>query len=176
MKFQRITLVVVGALMLGGLRLSGQQSTSSNHWVGIWTTADTWRPPATAVPPGTPPLVPQTPPPATAPSTPPAPPAGQPAAGRGAPPPAPVQFNGQTLRQIVHTTFGGERLRVVFSNAFGTAPIPVGGAGIALRDKDSAIVAGSARPLTFGGQPATTIPAGAVMLTDVVNLSAEPMN
>jgi lysophospholipase L1-like esterase len=87
-----------------------------------------------------------------------------------------VQFSGQTLRQIVHTTFGGERVRVVFSNAFGTAPISVGGAGIALRDKDSAIVGGSAKPLTFAGQATTTIPAGAVMLTDAVNLSVAPMS
>src|SRR5437016_293094 len=105
MKFQRIGLALIVVLLVGGPRLTGQQG--GTHWVGIWATADTWRPAATAVPPGAPPVIPS---PAPLPVTPPA--ATQPAAGRGAPP-APVQFSGQTLRQIVHTTLGGERLRVV---------------------------------------------------------------
>ncbi len=33
---------------------------------------------------------------------------------------SPVQLNGQTLRQIVRTSVGGERVRVRFSNAYGT--------------------------------------------------------
>src|SRR5215813_8041331 len=164
MKFPRIFWACVVASTFGGLTVSGQQS--ATNWVGIWSTADTWRAPAVPVPSSSPPLVPAaaTPTAAAAPAT----PAAQPAAGRGVPPP--LQFNGQTLRQVVHTTFGGEQLRVVFSNAFGTAPITVGAAGIANRDKDSAIVAGSARPLMFAGQPTTTIPAGATMVSDAVNL------
>jgi lysophospholipase L1-like esterase len=169
MKFQRLALVLAGLLTAGSLVASAQQR-ASDHWVGIWATADTWRPAAAPAPPGTPPLVPA--------ATPAPPTAGAPATavgGRGGPPP-PVQFNGQTLRQIVHTTSGGTRLRVVFSNAFGTSPMAVGAAGIALRDKDSAIVAGSARPLTFAGQATTTIPAGATMISDAVNLTAAPMS
>ena len=174
MKSQRIALVVAGVLMLGGLRLSGQQSATS-HWVGIWSTADTWRAPAAGVPSGAPPLVPSptpvtTPPPAATSSS-----TAPPAAGRGAPPP-PVQFSGQTLRQVVHTTFGGDRLRVVFSNAFGTAPIAIGAAGIAVREKESTIAAGSAKSLTFAGQASTTIPAGATMISDPVNLSVPAMS
>jgi lysophospholipase L1-like esterase len=76
----------------------------------------------------------------------------------------------------VHTTSGGGRLRVVFSNVFGTAPIIVGAASIALRDKDATIVAGSAKPLTFSGQATTTIPAGATMISDAVTLTAAPMS
>jgi lysophospholipase L1-like esterase len=152
------------ALMFGALNVSGLQP-PSEHWVGIWSTAETWRAPAVPVPPGAPPLV----------SSGAAPPATLPAAGRGTPP-DPVQFNGQTLRQVVHTTSGGGRLRVVFSNAFGTAPITVGAAGIALRDEDAAIVAGSARPLTFSGQATTTIPAGATMISDAVTLTTAPMS
>src|SRR5262245_36176887 len=159
-----------GLLALGGFSASGQQS-GTEHWVGIWSTADTWRPAAGAAP-GAPPLVPSAAPAPTPPqgasaaATP-------PPAGRGAPPP--VQFNGQTLRQVVHTTFGGSRLRVVFSNVFGTAPLTIGAAGIATRDKESAIVAGSAKPLTFAGQTGATIPAGATMVSDAVNLSVSPM-
>src|SRR4029453_13997984 len=50
--------------------------------------------------------------------------------------PAVPHFNKQTLRQIVHTSLGGDRVRVVFSNVFGTAPLPVGAANVALRQKD----------------------------------------
>ena len=78
-------------------------------------------------------------PPAAAPQAPPLP-APAAAAPPGPPPTPPVRsFNNQTLRQIVRPTLGGERLRVVLSNAFGTAPLVVGAAHVALRDKDAAI-------------------------------------
>jgi len=171
MRFPRFVLALLFGLLLGSFTLHGQQN--GGHWVAIWSTADTWRAPATAVPAGAPPLVPSPPGVAGAVATSAAPP--PPAAGRGAPP-APVQFNSQTLRQVVHTSLGGDRLRVVLSNAFGTAPITVGAASIGLRDKESAIVAGSARPLLFAGKPTTTIPAGATMISDPVSLTAAALS
>src|SRR4051812_14698728 len=36
---------------------------------------------------------------------------------------APIQINGQTVRQIVHTSLGGESVRVRFSNAYGTSSL-----------------------------------------------------
>ena len=62
------------------------------------------------------------------------------------------------------------RVRVELSNAFGAKPLVVGGAHIALRSKDSAIVTGTDRPLLFNGKASTTIPPGAVMLSDAVDL------
>jgi len=91
-----------------------------------------------------------------------------PGAGRG---PAPLNFTNQTLRQIVHTSLGGDRIRVVLSNAFGTAPLPVGAASVALRQKDSSIVAASKRVLTFGGATSTAVAAGAIAISDPVNLA-----
>jgi lysophospholipase L1-like esterase len=134
----------LAALALLTVPVVGQQA--SGQWVGTWGTAKTWRPAATA-----------------APVTP--PPAGQPA------PPRPIQFNNQTLRQIVHVSLGGERLRVVLSNAFGTAPLSIGAASVARREKDAALVAGSSRPLTFGGRAAAVIPPGAILLSDAVSLT-----
>jgi lysophospholipase L1-like esterase len=95
-------------------------------------------------------------------------PQGAAAGGRG---PAPINFNNQTLRQIVHVSLGGDRIRVVLSNAFGTAPLPVGAATVALRQKDAAIVASSKRPLTFSGTTSTTIAAGAKAVSDPVDLA-----
>jgi lysophospholipase L1-like esterase len=90
------------------------------------------------------------------------------AQGRGA---APHNFNNQTLRQVVHVSLGGSRVRVVLSNAFGTAPLAIGGASIALRQKDAAIASDSTRALSFSGAPATTIAAGATAVSDPVSLT-----
>src|SRR5262245_22043411 len=90
------------------------------------------------------------------------------APGRG---PVALNFNNQTLRQIVHVSLGGSRVRVVLSNAFGTTPLAVGAASVALRQKDSAIVAGSNRPLTFSGSATTAIAAGAIAVSDPVSLT-----
>jgi lysophospholipase L1-like esterase len=88
--------------------------------------------------------------------------------------PPPPTFNNQTLRQIVHVSAGGSRVRVVLSNAFGTSHLAVGAASVALRQKDSATVAGSNRALTFGGTPATTVAAGAIAISDPVTLTVSP--
>ena len=103
------------------------------------------------------------------------------AAGRAAPgqtfaPPPYIHFTNQTLRQIVHTSIGGSKARVVLSNAYGTAPVTIGAAHIALRDKEGAIQAASGSPLTFSGHATMTIPANAVVYSDPVNLTVPPMS
>jgi lysophospholipase L1-like esterase len=156
---------------------------ASPHWVGTWATAVVARPQG---PQGAPQPVGPAPPPAVAfpgappPQTPPGPPlrpespaqnVAQPG-GRGGRGGAPaLNFSNQTLRQIVHTSIGGERVRVVLTNAFGTAPLAVGAAHVALREQDAAIAPKSDRPLTFAGNPSTTIPAGAVIVSDPVSLT-----
>lgn len=85
--------------------------------------------------------------------------------------PAPPVVKNQTLRQFVHVSVGGPRVRVVFSNAFGTRPLAIGGAHVALRDKGSSIAAGTGRPLTFSGSAAATVPPGAVLISDPVSLT-----
>src|SRR5262245_58000746 len=60
-------------------------------------------------------------------------------------------FNNQTLRQIVHTSVGGNQVRVQLST-FGASALVIGAAHIALRDAGAAIVPESDRTLTFGGQ------------------------
>ncbi len=94
--------------------------------------------------------------------------------GRGqqdaAPAPPITSFHDQTVRMIVRTSIGGRRVRVELSNAFGAQPLMVGAAHVALREKDSAIVAASDRALAFSGQPSCTIPPGAEMLSDPVDL------
>ena len=84
-------------------------------------------------------------------------------------------FENQTLRQIVHTSIGGERVRVRLST-FGASRLVIGAAHIALRDRDAAIVPGSDRTLTFGGQPSIVVPSGAVVLSDPVELDVPALS
>src|SRR5947207_14896319 len=165
----RSAAVALLAVLLPGLCSDARAQTgSADRWVGTWTTAEVGRP-QNPIPPAAPLLRPfmvntRCPTPAAPPA--PAPPPGQ----TFAPPPY-VHFTNQTLRQIVHTSIGGSKARVVLSNAYGTTPVTVGAANIALRDKEGAIQTGSSRPLTFSGNTTTTIPLGAVMYSDAINLT-----
>lgn len=87
----------------------------------------------------------------------------------------PATVNNQTLRQIVRASIGGSKVRIVLSNAFGTAPVEIGGASVALRDKDSSIQPATAKPLLFGGSPTASILAGATLVSDPVDLMVAPL-
>lgn len=83
---------------------------------------------------------------------------------------ATVRFKNQTLRQIVHVSIGGSRVRVRFTNAFGTEPIWINAAHVAIRGPGSSIAPGSDRELTFGGLQAVMVPTGAPAVSDSVDL------
>lgn len=82
----------------------------------------------------------------------------------------PLEFSGQTIRQIVHASIGGTRVRVRLSNAYGSSPLHIGAAHVGLRSAGASIAAGSDRVLTFGGAASTTIPVGALAISDPVDL------
>ena len=83
---------------------------------------------------------------------------------------APIPINGQTLRQIVHTSLGGDREPVRFSNAYGTSDLVIGSAHVALSAGGSAILPGTDRMLRFNGSTTVTIPAGALVVSDQATL------
>ncbi|MFL5265346.1 MAG: SGNH/GDSL hydrolase family protein [Stellaceae bacterium] len=92
--------------------------------------------------------------------------------------PAPAEsgaFSNQTLRMTMRASLGGDTVRVRISNAYGHRPLDIGGAYIALRDAGPAIVSGSERKLSFGGEKTATIAAGAVLFSDPVALSVAPL-
>jgi lysophospholipase L1-like esterase len=72
--------------------------------------------------------------------------------------------NRQTIRQRVMMSAGGTRLRVRFSNEWGSAPMKVGAASVRTAPQGDAV------SLTFGGFPTTTIYPGAPMLSDPVDM------
>ena len=87
----------------------------------------------------------------------------------------PRSLRDQTVRQIARVSLGGSQVRVELSNEFGEHPLVIGAAHVALADKGSAIVPGSDRALTFGGSPTVTIPPGAPVLSDPVELTVPPL-
>jgi lysophospholipase L1-like esterase len=81
-----------------------------------------------------------------------------------------------SLRQVVHLTLGGKQFRVRFSNVYGTAPLVIEGASVALAQTPGqpGISAPTLRPLSFDGRPSVTIPAGAEYYSDSVALELKP--
>ena len=162
----RIPSRIVGGVTLAFVLLAIHPAVlaqSADRWVTTWGTAAVVRPrpqqrPASAA----------------------RPPQGQTAQrpqGRGGPGSQQLlTFNNQTLRQIVRVSLGGERVRVVLSNAFGTEPLVVGAAHIALRASDAAIDPTSGRALTFSGRPGMTIAAGAVAFSDPVDVGVPALS
>lgn len=73
-------------------------------------------------------------------------------------------FQNETLREIVHTSLGGHRVRVRLSNVFGSNELFVGAASIQGQD-------GSSHPLAFAGQAVVTIPANAEVISDPVDVN-----
>ncbi|HEY5330547.1 MAG TPA: SGNH/GDSL hydrolase family protein [Acidobacteriaceae bacterium] len=74
-----------------------------------------------------------------------------------------------TLREIVHVSLGGSTVRVVFTNEFGTDPLTIGAASMALAPKGSEVQSTTA--LAFHGEASVTIPPGALVLSDPVALN-----
>lgn len=88
-------------------------------------------------------------------------------------PPSPV-FENQTVRMVIRPTIGGQGLQIRFSNEFGTTALKIGAAHVALSANGAAIVPNSDHALTFGGRPSVTVPPGAPMLSDPVDLKVSP--
>ena len=89
---------------------------------------------------------------------------------------APLHFNAQTIRQVVHSSLGGDRVRVRLSNTFGTESLVIGAAHVALSAGGAAIVLGTGRVLTFNGESGITIPGGAVAVSDSIALEVPPLS
>jgi lysophospholipase L1-like esterase len=93
--------------------------------------------------------------------------------------PAPAEgaaFSNHTLRMIPRVSVGGSRLRVRISNACGTRPLAIGAACVGLRSTGPAVVPGSNRQLSFGGEISATIAAGALVVSDPVELAFTPLS
>ncbi len=97
-------------------------------------------------------------------------------------------FSGKTLREVVHTSVAGQQVRVWLSNRFGSEPLHIGAAHVALSatgsigvnedgtPNESGIQSGSDRTLTFHHLGSITIPPGAAIVSDPVALDVPALS
>ena len=137
-----IVIVITASVAVTPAR--AQSPPHGQHWVGTWSTAQVAL------------LPPESPDSAQA-----AGPQGQ-----------PVRVNDQTLRQVVRVSIGGSRIRVALSNTFGTEPLYVGAAHVALSEGDGQIAAlsSASSALTFDGESSATIEVGSILVSDPVDI------
>jgi lysophospholipase L1-like esterase len=83
-------------------------------------------------------------------------------------------FRNATIREIVFTSVGGDRVRVRLSNAFGSAPLRIGRAAVALQGTGAQTVDATTTPLYFDGRRSVLIAPGADATSDPVPLALAP--
>ena len=84
-------------------------------------------------------------------------------------------FSDQTIRQLVRISAGGTHLRIHFTNVYGTDPLHIGAASVALVGPSGAPQPGTERAVTFAGKPDAWIPPGAPYVSDAIDLAVEPL-
>ena len=89
--------------------------------------------------------------------------------------PATPGFNNQTVRQTVRVSVGGQRIRIRLTNEYGTKPLVIGAARVALADEKGNIQPGTSHPVMFSGRPSVTIPAAAPFVSDPVDLPVKAL-
>jgi lysophospholipase L1-like esterase/peptidoglycan/xylan/chitin deacetylase (PgdA/CDA1 family) len=82
--------------------------------------------------------------------------------------PAELTTPSVTVQQFVRVSAGGKKIRVRFSNAFGTTPLVISRAQVAISTAVGAIKNGTERELLFDGKRSVSVPAGALMVSDPV--------
>ena len=85
-------------------------------------------------------------------------------------PSADTGANDQTFRLIVRPNLWGDRFRVRFSNFFGTKPVTLDDVFIGLQASAGAVLPGTNRRVTFARGKNVTIPTGASVFSDAVEL------
>ncbi|MBO5327836.1 MAG: lipase [Clostridia bacterium] len=79
-----------------------------------------------------------------------------------------------TLRYPVRCAFGGEKIRLHFSNFCGTEPITLNRVTVASASSDREIDLKDAAIVTFNGSQSVTIPAGEELFSDEINFFVKP--
>src|SRR5689334_18681822 len=88
----------------------------------------------------------------------------------------PATLADQSVRMIARVSIGGPRVRLELSNMINAKPLEIGAAHVALHKSGGTIFEGSDRPVTFGGRESFTIPAGAMVVSDPVDLDVAPLS
>lgn len=81
-------------------------------------------------------------------------------------------FAGRSIRNVVHTSVGGDSARITLSNLYGQQPLSITHASIAVAvgSNNPAAAPGTLRRLNFNGNTSVVIPAGQQVMSDAVRL------
>ncbi|MBL4761466.1 MAG: hypothetical protein JKY93_02050, partial [Gammaproteobacteria bacterium] len=79
----------------------------------------------------------------------------------------------QTIRNVVRVSLGGNITRVRFTNTYGNKNLDIGSASIGVRENESDISPNTLKALRFGGKATISIPPGAEIYSDPVELAIE---
>jgi len=148
------------------------QPAKKENWIGAWGFAVVPPPPGIATPVTAPAIVPLAPLPEA--------PAAQPPLVEN-PGNVPVVALGSdpanvTIRQLARVSAAGKRIRLRFTNESGSDVLNLGAVHVGLAGPDGSIVPGSDRIVSFDGRRAITIPAGAPLLTDPIDLPVRALD
>jgi lysophospholipase L1-like esterase len=79
-----------------------------------------------------------------------------------------LKIEDQTVRERVRASIGGPQICILLSNEYGSTPLLIGSATVAVPIDPRSVRPGSIQTVTFGGRNSVMIPAGAPVLSDPV--------
>jgi lysophospholipase L1-like esterase len=85
-------------------------------------------------------------------------------------------LDGQTIRQHVRLSLGGDQIRIRLSNRFGAGDLQIGAVHVALHGTGSRTLPGTDRAVTFSDQPMLTIPKGGLAVSDEITLTVKALD
>lgn len=83
----------------------------------------------------------------------------------------PDSLHKQTVRETVRLSAGGRRIRLVFSNRYGTTPLALGDVRVALTNAAGDALPAASRVVRFGGAARVSVPPGAPVVSDPIDLA-----
>lgn len=86
-----------------------------------------------------------------------------------------TSMTNSTLRQVIHVSIGGDKLRMQLSNEKSQQPVEIKSVYIADTDGGKAIDQKTAKYLTFNGSRSATIEPGKAVYTDVAQYKLKPL-
>jgi lysophospholipase L1-like esterase len=82
----------------------------------------------------------------------------------------------QTVRLIIRSSIGGDRVRIRVSNEYGDRPLVIGEAHIAQRSSGAGVDGSTDRAITFDGKPGLRLRPGAIAFSDPVAFSVPALH
>jgi lysophospholipase L1-like esterase len=82
-------------------------------------------------------------------------------------------YTDKTVRNIIHPTLGGHAVRLRLSNSYGTVPVRFDSVWIGDQSTGAGVVAGTNQRVRFGGSDAITVPVGAEVFSDPVDMTVK---